>query len=140
MADVEEGAQEGSAAPSLTKAKPVVLPDPVYEFSAPRFYDFATNSQDRPASERADAWFDTAGTDCKHEMSLSMPTYSCSVCVTVHLCFVALANTTSQMPDPQQVAIAPAAKGVLAETERVVAMVKSLCPTILSVAHVVTVN
>ena len=66
MADVEQVPPDTSAAPSQTKAKLAVLPDPVYEFSAPRFYDFATNSQDRPTSERADAWFDTAGTECKH--------------------------------------------------------------------------
>ena len=83
MADVKEIPQDTSAAPSQTKAKPVVLPDPVYEFSAPRFYDFATNSQDMPALERADAWFDTAGTECKHDMYLSMPTYSCSVYVSL---------------------------------------------------------
>lgn len=63
MADLQEVPQHSSA-PSQAKAKPV-LPDPVYEFSAPRFYDFATNSQDEPSSERADAWFDTAGTECK---------------------------------------------------------------------------
>ena len=57
--------QGGSDVPPAAKAKPAVLPDPVYEFSAPRFYDFATNSQDLPSSERADAWFDTAGTECE---------------------------------------------------------------------------
>ena len=85
MTHAEEVPQESSAAPPQTKAKPAVLPDPVYEFSAPRFYDFATNSQDKPTSERADAWFDTAGTECKHGMSLCTPLYSCSkYVVTVH--------------------------------------------------------
>lgn len=65
MADVKEAPQESSGAPPQTKAKPAVLPDPAYEFSAPRFYDFATNSQDRPDAERADAWFDTATTQGK---------------------------------------------------------------------------
>jgi hypothetical protein len=54
--------RDSSTTASEAVAKPAVLPDPAYEFSAPRFYDFATNSQDLPSSERADAWFDTAGT------------------------------------------------------------------------------
>ena len=60
------GGVAAAAAPASASAKPAVLPDPVYEFSAPRYYDFATNSQDLPSSERADAWFDTAGTSCKY--------------------------------------------------------------------------
>ena len=47
-------------------AKPAILPDPVYEFSAPRYYDFARDSTDQPDAERADVWFDTAGTTCKY--------------------------------------------------------------------------
>ncbi|KAL0037418.1 hypothetical protein WJX79_007009 [Trebouxia sp. C0005] len=53
---------DSSSTASQAVAKSAVLPDPAYEFSAPRYYDFATNSQDLPSSERADAWFDTAGT------------------------------------------------------------------------------
>lgn len=67
MTDTQEALQHNSAAPQA-KAKPAVLPDPAYEFSAPRFYDFATNSQDEPSSERADAWFDTAGTECERKV------------------------------------------------------------------------
>ena len=64
MADnaVKRGPRDSSATATGALAKPAVLADPVYEFSAPRFYDFATNSQDLPSAERADAWFDTAGT------------------------------------------------------------------------------
>ena len=62
------GGIAASAAPASSSAKPAVLPDPVYEFSAPRYYDFATNSQELPSSERADAWFDTAGTSCEYSL------------------------------------------------------------------------
>ena len=64
-----QGASESSASGATARsgaAKAAVLPDPVYEFSAPHYYDFATDSTDLPSSERADAWFDTAGTTCKH--------------------------------------------------------------------------
>ncbi|DBA82837.1 hypothetical protein WJX77_000693 [Trebouxia sp. C0004] len=59
---VKDVPRDSSTTASEAVAKSAVLPDPAYEFSAPRFYDFATNSQDLPSSERADAWFDTAGT------------------------------------------------------------------------------
>ena len=69
MADnaVKGGPRASSATATGAQSKPAVLADPVYEFSAPRFYDFATNSQDLPSSERADAWFDTAGTASNRE-------------------------------------------------------------------------
>ncbi len=65
---VQDVPRDSSATASGAVAKPAILPDPVYEFSAPRFYDFATNSQDMPSSDRADAWFDTAGTACAHHL------------------------------------------------------------------------
>ena len=68
-----------------------------------------------------------------------MPVKSCSVCY-VYLRVVALANSASQMPGPQQVAEETAAKGALAETTQVVAMVRSLFPTILSAANYTAVN
>lgn len=55
---------EEAAAATRAEAATAVLPDPAYEFSAPRFYDFATNSAELPSTERADAWFDTAATTC----------------------------------------------------------------------------
>ncbi|DBB09605.1 hypothetical protein WJX82_001287 [Trebouxia sp. C0006] len=61
--------EDSSSTASQAVAKSAVLPDPAYEFSAPRFYDFATNSQDLPSSERADAWFDTAGTATESQIS-----------------------------------------------------------------------
>lgn len=64
-----------TASQASKQAKSAVLPDPAYEFSAPRFYDFATNSQDLPSSERADAWFDTAGTASK-------PAFGCNLALT----------------------------------------------------------
>ncbi len=66
--------RDSSTTASEAVAKPAVLPDPAYEFSAPRFYDFATNSQDLPSSERADAWFDTAGTASKRAFGCNTAT------------------------------------------------------------------
>ena len=64
--NVTASSQDGSdAATHSEAAKTTILQDPVYEFSAPKFYDFATNSGDLPSTERADAWFDTAATSSK---------------------------------------------------------------------------
>ena len=64
--DISASGQDGSkAATHSENATTAILQDPVYEFSAPKFYDFATNSGDLPSTERADAWFDTAATSSK---------------------------------------------------------------------------
>ena len=65
-AEVPAAKQNGNVETAqVNRAKSAVLPDPAYEFSAPKFYNFATNSGDLPVTERADAWFDTAATSSR---------------------------------------------------------------------------
>lgn len=60
VAAAQDDSTKSTALAGTTKT--IIMPDPVYEFCAPKFYDFATNSGDLPSTERADAWFDTAAT------------------------------------------------------------------------------
>ena len=76
-AEVPAATHSGNAETAhVNRAKTAILPDPAYEFSAPKFYNFATNSGDLPVTERADAWFDTAATSSRgctaYERSCSM--------------------------------------------------------------------
>ena len=115
--------QDSSATAPQPAAKPAVLPDPVYEFSAPRFYDFATNSQELPSSERADAWFDTAGTACEIQKY--------TACYVLHytfahfgpVCSTALTSPPTQSPTKRPAQGKAAAKATLAEASQGVDMV-----------------
>ena len=124
MADgaVRQGPQGGSGVPPEAKTKPAVLPDPVYEFSAPRFYDFATNSQDLPSSERADAWFDTAGTECNACLNdFPRPVCSCFMAL-LRLCVGDAALTGSAAETGPQQSVA--AKAAVTEASQAFAMVR----------------
>jgi len=122
---VKDVRRDSSTTASEAVAKPAVLPDPAYEFSAPRFYDFATNSQDLPSSERADAWFDTAGTASKRA-------FGCNTATTVVLELVLTLRhfnaAESQSPVKQAAQGKFSVKAALAETSELVDMVWSVPP------------
>lgn len=112
--------EDSSSTASQAVAKSTVLPDPAYEFSAPRFYDFATNSQDLPSSERADAWFDTAGTASKSA-------FGCNTALTVvfglSLTLSHFSAAESQSPAKQAAQAQSAVEAALVETSELVDMV-----------------
>ena len=120
---VKDVPRDSSTTASEAVAKSAVLPDPAYEFSAPRFYDFATNSQDLPSSERADAWFDTASTASKRA-------FGCNTATTVVLEFALnLRNfnaAESRSPAKQAAQGKIAGKAALAQTSQLVDMVCSV--------------
>lgn len=114
--------EDSSSTASQAVAKSAVLPDPAYEFSAPRFYDFATNSQDLPSSERADAWFDTAGT-------ASRPAFGCNTALTVVFGLILTLRrfnaAESQISAKQAAQGQTAAEAALVETSELVDMVSA---------------
>ncbi len=114
--------RDSSSTASETVAKSAVLPDPAYEFSAPRFYDFATNSQDLPSSERADAWFDTAGTASKRAFGCNTAT---TVVLELALTLRHFNAAESQSPAKQAAQGQTAGKVALAETSELVDMVSA---------------
>jgi len=117
--------RDSSTTASEAVAKPAVLPDPAYEFSAPRFYDFATNSQDLPSSERADAWFDTAGTASKRAFGCNTAT---TVVLELALTLHHFNAAESQSPAKQAAQGRSSVKAALAETSELVDMVWSVSP------------